>query len=240
MDDKTLTLMNKIIDILSKLDYDLTLPDIYFEKVNKAKVKEYIRFVILKNFSSKDLLELNSKIPYIENDPSKVGILTRNNQIINVLLPDLDNILSALIICHELTHYIAYKNKLKSFTYMSLYDELIPINEEFKFLMEFYKDYIEEHRNYRFNEAIKRAHILSQKSTDSTIQNIDENSNTNEVINQLSHIYSFLILLQNNNYRENAILFDQINGSNNPLEYEFHKNGIYLRKSIINELKNRN
>lgn len=43
--------------------------------------------------------------------------------------------------------------------------------------------------------------------------------------------------MQNNNYEDNQIIFDEINKTSNPLEYEFNKKGIYLRKNIIDELK---
>lgn len=240
MDDKTLKLMNKIISILSCLDYNLTTPNMYFEKINKDRVKEYIRFTILKYFSYEDLLKLGSKIFYIGKNYKEAGILIKDNKVSRVLIPELDNILTAIIICHELTHYVAYKNKLGAFTFMSLYDELIPINEEGKFLTEFYYEYLNEHMNYRFNEVVNIAHRLCNLSTNGKLQNINTDINdTNNIINQLSHIYSILILMKNNDYKSNSILFERINNSNKPLEYEFHKNGIYLKKNIIGELKRR-
>lgn len=238
MNDKILKLMNKIINILSKLEYNIVSKEMYYEKVNINKIKEYIRFEILKDFSQDELIKLKSKIFNLHDNYSDSGILVKDGKITKVLIPKLSNILSAIIICHEFTHYITYRNKLDKFSYLSLYDELAPLNEEYVFLEEFYKEYLIIHRNQRFNEAITACKCLMNE--ESKNEEFDVNrKDISEIINELSHIYSLLILTQMNNYKENAILFRKINSTSNPLEYEMKENGIYLKKSIINELKNR-
>lgn len=61
-----------------------------------------------------------------------------------VCLPDITNIISSIITIHELNHYVSLKNKSKYFSYMSLYDELIPMNSEFVFINKFYKEHIHD------------------------------------------------------------------------------------------------
>lgn len=240
MDYKTINLLNKILKLLSHKTYSDHVPSIYFEKVDKNKVEEYILREILNNFSKEELLSLKYKIFYIGNNYNFAGILIKDNEINKVIIPKLDSVLSSIIICHELMHYVIYKNKKDSLRYMSLYDELIPINQEFVFLNEFYKDYIYEHYDYRFNEMIKRANEICSYSKNNKIQSINPSYNTNEIINALSHIYSLLILIQNSDYGKNNELFKKIIISPNPLEYELKDNGIYLNKTIIKTLKNMN
>ncbi len=119
---------------------------------------------------------------------------------------------------------------------MSLFDEVIPINSEFKFLLEFYKDIIKTHEKVKFNSIITAGEIISNLANGGTIQNI-KNEDSIEAINKLSHIYSSLLLIQYPDYNKNSMLFDTLNRTSNPLEYEFYKNGIYLRKTIIDEIR---
>lgn len=232
MDKKTLKLINKILKILSKKQYSLTPPPFYFEPFDRKNFLEYLRYCILEDFTQDDLDILKSKIYIAESKYDECGIKITNRSVDKVVLPDMTNVLSTIIIVHELQHYITFKNKLKNSPYMSLYDELIPINSEFKYLIEFYNNHIKEHKNYRFNEAIKCAQILSTGLYEENKQDF------NIIFNQLSHIYSLLILYQNDNYMENSVIFDKINKTANSLEYEFSKEGIYLKESIIRELKN--
>lgn len=228
MEEKELQLLNKVIEILHEKKYINTDETIYGNKVNINDVKEYIRYVILDNFSCDELKKLKSNI-VINYDFYKAGVLIKSNNDIQLFIPDLDNIISAIVIIHELTHYITYINRLSNQNYitLSLYDELAPINAEFKFLSDFYKDYISNHFNQRYNEMIYCSKELMQNNK---LPN-------NELINKLSHINSFLILTQNNDYNNNYELFKQIIFSDKPIDKEFRNKNIILKKSIINELK---
>lgn len=236
MNLETLKLMNYILLELKDKKCNSTLPLKYYDLISKSKIEEYIKFELLKDFTKEDLKELKGKIFNIGKNYYYAGITCKENKVTRVLLPELSNILSSIIIVHELTHYVAYKNKLRNFSYMSLFDEVIPINSEFKFLLEFYKDMVKLHEEVKFNSVISTSEIISNLAKGGTIEDI-ENKDSIEAINKLSHIYSSLLLMQNNDYNKNSMLFDTINRTSNPLEYEFHKNGIYLRKNIINEIK---
>lgn len=231
MNDETLMLMNEIINILSKMTYNDYIPNFFFYKVDKDFVYNYIINVVLEGFSKEELKALKSKVFNAKDNYDMCGIIGKR-----ISLPEVTNIISSIIIIHELTHYIAIKNKKKKFSYMSLYDEVIPINSEFKFLNEFYKEYIEKYKKFRFNNLILTAKKILDLSNNNKIEGIDE-KNSKEAINKLSHIYSLLLLSQNPNYEENFNLFSEINNTINPLEYEFNKRGITLKHSIVNDLK---
>lgn len=234
MTKETLILMNKILNILGKMKYKDYLPEFYFSKVNKDFITYYIYETILNDFSNEELGQLKSKIFNAGDNYDMCGIFKNK-----ICLPNITNIISSIITIHELNHYVAIKNKSRDFSYMSLYDELIPINSEFAFISKFYKKYLDEFKIAKFNSIIVAANKVVELSSNGKIEGIHEKDSI-EAINKLSHIYSGLILMQNDNYEENQIIFDEINKTSYPLEYEFEKKGIYLRKNIIDELKNRN
>lgn len=234
MTEETLILMNKILSILGKMNYNNYLPEFYFNMVDKNLINCYINETILKDFTKEELEQLKSKRFNVGDKYDKCGIFEGR-----ICLPDITNIISSIITIHELNHYVALKNKSRSFSYMSLYDELIPINSEFVFISKFYNEHLTEFEKIKFDSLIKAACATIDLSSNGKIEGIDEKDSI-EAINKLSHIYSGLILMQNKNYEENQIIFNKINKTSNPLEYEFNEKGIYLRKNIIDELKNRN
>lgn len=234
MTEETLILMNRLLNILGKMDYKDYLPEFYFNKVDKDFIYSYINETILKDFTKKELEELRSRIYCCKDKYDMCGIVGSR-----ICIPDITNVISSLITIHELYHYEAIKNKIRNFSYMSLYDELIPLNSEFVFISRFYRDNLEEYQKIKFDSIVKAAHITIDMSSNGKIEGIDKKDSL-EAINKLSHIYSGLLLIQNQNYEENQVIFDKINKTSNPLEYEFNNKGLYLRKTIINELKNRN
>lgn len=228
MNNEILQLLSKILKELNNITSVDINTSFYNKMINKDDIICYIKSTILSDFKKEELDILKKKVFNIKNNYEMAGIIGNR-----ILLPELTNILSALIIIHELHHYVIIKNRNNSSLYTSLYDEFIPINAEFKFLEDFYKDYTTLHNAHKFNNIIELAHKLNGMQLKKIISDF-------ELFNMLSHIYSYLLLTQRTNYQENYILFDMICKSENTLDDEFSKRNILLNESILFKIKNRN
>lgn len=231
MDDKTIILMNKIMQLLAKKSGKRFNPNYKYEEINLESLDKFITKYIIQDYKNNN--EIQSLIRTSDNINSfRVGL--KNGKVSEIIVPEIKDIISALVLIHELTHYITYSNRSPEYNkYMSLYDELAPINNEMLFLNLYYYDLLKEHFNARYTEAIYRSKILMSESND--ITNLTP-KNPIEIINSLSHIYSFMYLVLNRNYEQNYKIFSSIVNNSEPLEGEYIKSGIYLPKKIIKRL----
>lgn len=221
MTNLDLKVLNNLIKYLSKIDYDDNL-EFFNENIDINKVNEFIRYIILRKLSEKDIETLNKRISTIHTmDMDFIGVYSNNNNTdIKIVLPKLTNLKSALIHVHELTHYVYYLFREGIFTYDDVFDEVIPFSNEGYFLREFYgNDYLDKLDFQIRNNVIKCAHILNE-----------ENS---QLMNILAHIYSYFLCKNFSFFKDDKDILNNLNESNQNLSKELRNKGLILTSHIL-------
>lgn len=221
MTNLDLKVLNNLINYLSKIDYDDNF-DFFNENIDINKVNEFIRYVILRKLSEKDIETLNKRISttYIM-DMNFIGAYSsKNNTDIKIVLPKLTNLKSALIHIHELTHYVYYLFREGTCTPQDIYDEVIPFSNEDYFLREFYgKSHLDKLNLQIRNNVIKCAHILDEDKS--------------QLMNKFAHIYSYYLCKNFSFFKEQKDFLNNLNESDKNLGEELRNKGLILTSHIL-------
>lgn len=221
MTNLDLKVLNNLIKYLSKIDYDDNL-DFFNENIDINKVNEFIRYIILRKLSKKDIQTLNKRISTTHiMDMNFIGVYSKNNNTdIKCVLPKLTNLKSALIHIHELTHYVYYLFREGIFTYDDVFDEVIPFSNEDYFLREFYgNDYLNKLNLQIRNNVIKCAHILDEDKS--------------QLMNKLAHIYSYYLCKNFSFFKDQKDFLNSLNESDKNLDEELRNKGLILTNGIL-------
>lgn len=221
MTNLDLKVLNNLIKYLSKINYNDNL-EFFNENIDINNVNEFIRYVILRKLSKKDIETLNNRI-YISPiiDMNFIGVYSKNNNTdIKIVLPKLTNLKSALIHVHELTHYVYYLFREGIYTYDDVFDEVIPFSNEDYFLREFYdNDYLDKLNFQIRNNVIKCAHILDEDKS--------------QLMNKLAHIYSYYLCKNFSFFEDDKDFLNNLNESDKNLGKELRNKGLILTNGIL-------